>query len=164
MKIEVVPYTTSSTQAPRTSIVPQIVSRRTVLRGVAGIALAGGMLTLDSIARKLPHASALTAWSDSAGCQGYYASSSVCVPSSAYFGSDNCSGTFHRNAYVGTACSPGTGFTQRYFTPNETACNGKNRWTWAASRRRCSDGYKYTYNQCNGQVEYDGFSICRTSY
>jgi hypothetical protein len=86
----------------------------------------------------------------------------VCVPSTAYFGSDNCSGSWHREGLVGEVYGP----NERWYTAKPTACNGRGAWKWyggatTSTRRKCSDGHMDWYEW--GVLRYSGWSICRTA-
>ena len=89
---------------------------------------------------------------------GDFNSSTTCIPSSSYFGSDNCEGTWHRNVGV---IRYRTLYT---YTHNGTACSGRNAWLWTYSSIRatkCSDGHLTRMNIDTGQILFDGWSICR---
>lgn len=130
-------------------------SRRRLFGTVAGVTIAAGLGALDVLPWSKPRsADALTQWTD--GCHGYYNSSSICTPSSAYYNSQNCSASWHKN-------QGGSGTCYNYrFTPNTTSCAGRNAWRWTSgTRRKCSDGW-YEYNDCGGG-HISRFSICRTA-
>jgi hypothetical protein len=79
------------------------------------------------------------------------------VPTSAYYSSNNCSGSWHRNDG-----GSGTCYNFRY-THDPSSCSGRNAWRWTGrvARRKCSDGW-YQYNDCGGG-RISRFSICRTA-
>jgi hypothetical protein len=134
--------------------------RRTMLRLATGAALGLGLAALDLIGRALPArgvepSPVLSEWSD---CQGFFSSSTVCVPTTAYFGTGVpgvCSGSWHRNySYTG-------GSVTYDYTFNNTSCNGRNAWRWTnGTRRKCSDGWTYYRD---GTTYRNTFSICRTA-
>ncbi|MGW5683569.1 hypothetical protein [Nonomuraea sp. NPDC003754] len=145
-----------SPEPSRYAVTEQRWSRRRLFGTVAGVTVAAGLGALDLLPWSRPRAAmALTEWTD--GCHGYFNSSTVCTPSSAYYGSDNCSGSWHKNQG-----GSGTCYNYRY-TPNETSCGGRNAWRWTGSvaRRKCSDGW-YEYHDCGGG-NISRFSICRTA-
>lgn len=136
---------------------PENWGRRRVLGALTGVAVASGLALLDLFPWSRPRsaeAAAYTAWSD---CRGYFDSTTICVPSSAYYNSNNCSGSWHRNDG-----SSGTCYTYRY-THDPSSCDGHNAWKWtgAVARRKCSDGW-YQYYDCGGTA-ISRFSICRTA-
>ncbi len=134
-------------------------SRRGILAAMGGVVVASGMGVLDLLPWSRPSkAFALTEWS---GCDGYWSNNTVtCVPTTAYYGSDNCSGSWHKDEGRSGTC-----YNYRY-TPNPTSCGGKNAWRWGGSsargnHRKCSDGH-YEYHDCGGG-NISNFSICRTA-
>ena len=137
-------------------------NRRTVLQLTAGGALGLGLATLDLIGRALPSRASnpnpiLSVWGDCSPSH-YYASSTICVPTSAYYGTGTpgtCSGTWHRNySYYGSSVSYN-------YTFNNTSCSGRNAWKWTTgTRRKCSDGWTYYRD---GSTYRNTFSICRTA-
>jgi len=137
-------------------------SRRRILTAIGGTAVATGVATLDLIPWSKPRpafAGAYQSWSD---CHGYWSSTTTCVPTTAYYPSNNsnCSGSWHRNDG-----SSGTCYNYRY-THYATTCSGNNAWRWGGSsargaHRKCSDGW-YEYHDCGGG-NINRFSICRTA-
>ncbi|GII75746.1 hypothetical protein Sru01_07280 [Sphaerisporangium rufum] len=136
-------------------------SRRRVLGAAFGTMTAVGLGALDLLPGARPRSAAAavykTIWGD---CHGYVNASTVCTPSNAYYGSDNCTSTWHRDdGYSGTCVS-------YKYTSNPTSCGGRNAWKWTggnttSTRRKCSDG-RYVSVQC-GSSSIDRFSICRTA-
>lgn len=138
-------------------------SRRRIVGMAFGAFTATGLAALDLFpgARTRSAAAAVytTVWTD--GCHGYANASSVCTPSSAYYSSDNCTGTWHRDDG-----SSGTCYALNW-TSLASTCDGRNAWRWSggstsALRRKCSDGRRYV-SSC-GSSPIDQFSICRTSF
>jgi len=137
------------------------VGRRTLLKLAAGGALGLGLAALDLVARVLPSRAnnpnpILSVWSD---CRGYFSSSTVCVPSTAYYGGGTpkvCNGSWHRNdKYYGSSVTYD-------FTFYNTTCDGRNAWRWIGrvANRKCSDGHTY---YVDGSTYRNTFSICRTA-
>jgi hypothetical protein len=134
------------------------VGRRTLLKLATGGALGIGLGVLDLVARALPSSAnnpnpILSIWND---CRGYFASSTICVPTSAFYGSSVCNGTWHRNdKYYGSSVSYD-------YTFNNTSCDTRNAWRWVGrvANRKCSDGWTY---YSDGGTYRNTFSICRTA-
>ncbi|MFC5815861.1 hypothetical protein ACIBF7_30795 [Nonomuraea sp. NPDC050478] len=136
-------------------------SRRGVFGLALGVATAAGLGALDLLPGSRPRSAAAavykTVWDT---CKGFINASSVCVPSSAYYGSDNCTGSWHRDdGYSGTCVSIN-------YTSYADSCAGRNAWRWTggsttSKRRKCSDGYRYVV-AC-GASGSGQFSICRTT-
>ncbi|WP_214413833.1 hypothetical protein [Sphaerisporangium fuscum] len=156
----------SATQAPEAALPSRVVakrgwSRRRALGMAFGVVTAAGLGALDLLpgARLRGAAASVhkTIWDE---CKGYATSSQVCQPASAYFGSDNCTGTWHRDdGYTGTCVSIN-------YTSEATSCAGRNAWRWhggstSSKKRKCSDGYYYVVT-C-GASPVNRFSICRTA-
>lgn len=137
-----------------------VLSRRKVLGAMGGVAIASGLSVLGLLPWSRPQkafAAAYTSWPD---CHGFWDSSTTCVPSNAYYSSNNCSGIWHRNDGASGTC-----YNYRY-THNPTSCAGNNAWKWGGSgargyHRMCSDGW-YEYHDCGGG-NISRFSICRTA-
>lgn len=136
----------------------QTVERRHALKILAAVGV-GAVAAVDALPGARPRkAAAYTEWTS---CQGYYSATTTCVPSSAYFGSDNCAGTWHKN-------SPYWEDAGRYrlrYTLYTSTCNGRNAWRWytsATAYKKCSDGLKETIDEDNGNAYSSTFSICRT--
>ena len=136
-------------------------NRRQVFGAALGVATAAGLGALDLLPGARPRSAAAavytTYWTD---CHGYANASSVCTPSTAYYGADNCTNTWHRDDG-----RTGTCFSANY-TSNPTSCGGRNAWRWnggstTSTRRKCSDGDYYVVT-C-GSTGVDRFSICRTA-
>lgn len=133
------------------------VGRRTMLRLAAGGALGLGLATLDLIGRALPSRATnpnpvLSVWND---CRGYFAASTTCVPTSAWY-SSTCNGSWHRNdSYSGSSVSYN-------YTFDNTSCSSRNAWRWVGSgaSRKCSDGWTIYRD---GSTSRNTFSICRTA-
>jgi hypothetical protein len=139
-----------------------LASRRSVLRGGAAVAIGAALGALDLLPFVKPRAAAaLTEWTDN-DCHGFWSPTQTCVPSTAYFQADNCSGSWHKNffGWINDCVAAD-------YDPNEIYCAGKNAWRWyhmPSNYTKCSDGYKYSYNYCAGAVAVDNFSICRTNH
>jgi len=135
-------------------------SRRVILKTAI---VAMGALVLDSV-RGLPllktrpaYAAKYVYWST---CQGFYESSTICTPSSWYYGSDNrgypVSGKpayWHREGYS----------YSRTYTHYPSTCAGNNAWIWAKNYRStynvmCSDGY------VKSNTGWSSSSICKSSW
>lgn len=132
-------------------------SRRRLLSTIAGIGIAAGLGLLDALPWSRPQGAFAAAYQEWSTCQGYYASSTTCVPTTALY-SNTCSGSWHRNDG-----SSGTCYNYRYYH-HPTRCNGRNAWRWKNSRgsdRKCSDG-DYNYADCGGG-RVSRMSICRTA-
>ncbi len=135
-------------------------TRRRVLKMFTGAGVAMGLGAIGSIPLSRPrpaYAAAYEEWLNS--CQGYYAASTVCVPTSAYYGSDNCApgSTWHREDRVRQdSC------VEIRYTHDPTSCNGRNAWVWRGNgpSAKCSDGRRYVENSCGS--DFSAFSICRT--
>lgn len=132
-------------------------SRRRLLGSVVGLTVTSGLGLLDLLPWSKPRtalAAAYTEWSD---CRGFFNSTTICVPSNAYYNSSNCSGSWHRNDG-----GSGTCYNFRY-THDPDSCAGRNAWRWTGrvARRKCSDGF-YEYHDCGGG-NISRFSICRTA-
>lgn len=135
-------------------------SRRKVLAAIGGVTVASGLSVLGLLPWSRPqraYADAYVSWST---CHGYWDSSTTCVPSTAYYGSNVCSGSWHKD-YTDT----GSCYYIDYYH-NPSSCDGNNAWKWGGSsargaHRKCSDGW-YTYRSCQFP-DIDRFSICRTA-
>ncbi|MEU8250045.1 hypothetical protein [Nonomuraea sp. NPDC048916] len=136
-------------------------SRRRVLGMAFGTVTAAGLGALDLLPGARPRSAAAvvytTYWSD---CHGYVNASTVCTPSNAYYGSDNCTGSWHRDDGASGTC-----YSINY-TSEPYTCGQRNAWRWTggtttSTRRKCSDGHYYA-TQC-GSSPIDRFSICRTA-
>lgn len=139
---------------PRDRTVDGAPSRRTVLKGTMAVVAGAALGALDLLPFSRPAAAhAYTEWTT---CVGYYSSSTICVPSSAYYGSDNCLTSWHKNQYdlVNTCILA-------EYEINLTSCSGRNAWRWGSTK--CSDGWKYSRDLCNGgSTVINNFSICRS--
>ncbi|HET6532822.1 MAG TPA: hypothetical protein VFH03_19720 [Actinoplanes sp.] len=135
--------------------------RRTLLKLAAGGALGIGLAALDLVSRALPGRATnpnpvLSVWND---CRGFFHSTTVCVPNTAYYGTGTprvCNGSWHRNdKYTGSSVSYD-------FTFNNTSCSTRNAWRWVGrtANRKCSDGWTYYRD---GSTYRNSFSICRTA-
>jgi hypothetical protein len=145
------------------SVRDQAASRRSVLKFVVGGALGLGVWSLEMVPLKASATNpnpVLSVWGD---CHGYINPTTVCVPSSAYYSSSVCSGSWHRND-----AASGTGYSYNY-TFNNTSCSTRNAWKWFGAsgsghstlRRKCSDGH--TEYADVGGTRISSFSICRTA-
>ena len=131
--------------------------RRTLLRLTFGGAAGVGLAALDLIGKALPARATnpnpvLSVWND---CQGYWASSTTCIPTTAWY-SSTCNGSWHRNdSYSGSSV------TYNY-TFDNTSCSSRNSWRWTGrgNHRKCSDGWT-VYR--DGSTSRNTFSICRTA-
>lgn len=132
-------------------------SRRRLLSTVVGITVVSGLGLLDLLPWSRPRSALAAAYEQWYDCRGYFNSSTICVPSSAYYRSSNCSGSWHRNDG-----SSGTCYSFKY-THDPDSCAGRNAWRWTGrvARRKCSDGWYY-YQDCGGGY-INRFSICRTA-
>lgn len=134
-------------------------SRRQVLKAGLGIAAGAALGALDLL--PFSRVSGAAAYTEYTTCtsQWYYSSSETCVPTSAYYGSDNCAGSWFKNTeeWV-TDCIYG------YYTINMSSCDGRNAWRWysGSNYTKCSDGWKTSNDWCQGGTVIDKFSICRT--
>ena len=134
------------------------VSRRAVLRALAGTGMAVGLTMVEWLPPvRLSRASAgwntrYATWTD---CHGYFSDSShICTPTSWFISSDNCNGVhFHRDDSASGTC-----YAYRY-TVKLTSCGGRNAWRWGSTR--CSDGH-LIYDDCGGGHR-NTDSICRAS-
>ncbi len=158
----------SADQAPEGAL-PSLVavpnsrwSRRRVVGMAFGAFTAAGLGALDLFPGSRPRSASAavhrTEWSTS--CRGYVSRTTVCVPSNAYYGSDNCTGTWHRDDGASGTC-----YSINYTSWPDT-CDGRNAWRWnggstTPTRRKCSDG-QYYYTAC-GSSPVNRFSICRTA-
>jgi len=147
----------SRVAAPRPGL-----SRRHLLRAATGVGVAAGLGLLDLFPWSRPRladAAAYQQWSD---CHSYFSNSTtICVPTSAYYGSNNCSGSWHKQDLSQSGC-----IYHRY-SHNPTSCAGRNAWRWTGSsahgpHRKCSDGW-YWFRDCTGPTSISMFSICRTA-
>jgi len=130
-------------------------NRRRFFSAAGGVTIAAGLGALDLLPWSRPRgAPALTEWTD--GCHGHYDAVTICHPSTAYFGANNCTGEWHRQEEGSGVC-----YQYRYIA-SEYTCDGRNAWRWQTGeqRRKCSDGW-YEYYDCDG-VNISRFSICRT--
>jgi len=159
LSLDAVPSTMEPPADPKPSRLwrpPAAWSRRRVLTAIGGAAVAAGVAALDLIPWSKPReafAAAYTTWST---CHGYFTATQICYPANAYFNSNNCSGTWHRNDG-----SSGTCYVFK-FTHNPSSCDGHNAWKWTSPNRKCSDGW-YEYHDCGGG-NINRFSICRTAF
>jgi hypothetical protein len=101
-------------------------------------------------------------------CRGYYSSSQICVPTSAYFGRDNCDAAdlahWHKN-HATDFWTAGSYDYKAHYEHWAGTCDGRNAWVWIATKTMCSDGQKTRWVYDNGQwvEQMDSFSICRTT-
>jgi hypothetical protein len=136
-------------------------SRRRILAAIGGAAVASGMGVLGLFPWAKPRAAFAGAYQSWGDCHGYWSNNTVtCVPTSAYYNSQNCSGSWHRNDG-----GSGTCYNFRFIHYPDT-CGGNNAWKWGGSgargnHRKCSDGH-YEYHDCGGG-NFSSFSICRTA-
>ncbi|WP_214324471.1 hypothetical protein [Nonomuraea sediminis] len=165
-RVSIVDQIPSATQMPEQALPSGVGveregwSRRRVLGLATGAAVATGLGVLDLLPWSKPRialAGAYAAWND---CHGFATASQVCVPASALYSSNNCSGSWHRNDG-----GSGTCYNFRYIHYADT-CAGNNAWKWYGGstsplRRKCSDGH-YEYHDCGGG-NVNRFSICRTA-
>ncbi len=140
-------------------------SRRVVLKGAL---LALGAFAVDAVVG-LPFVRArradAAAYQYYSGCQNFWHSTTICVPSYAYYGSDNRGGPvsgrpgayWHRSGY--------DSFSGRVYTHDPSSCNGRNAWIWVKNYRSrdynwmCSDGHlTATWHG------WSSFSICRSAW
>lgn len=139
-------------------------SRRVVLKGAL---LALGTFVIDAVVGlpfvrgRRADAASYTVWND---CKGWFNTSTICYPPSAYYGTDNRGysvswrpGTYwHRSGFVAP--------TGRSYTHDPSSCSGHNAWIWAKNSRSynsnwmCSDGYVRSY------TGWASFSICRSAW
>jgi hypothetical protein len=136
-------------------------SRRGVFGMALGVVTAAGLGALDLLPGARPRSAAAavykTYWED---CHGYANASTVCTPSTSYYGSDNCIDTWHRDNGRTATC------VSLKYTSYSNTCGGRNAWRWnggstSSTRRKCSDGDYYVIT-C-GSTGVDRFSICRTA-
>lgn len=136
-------------------------SRRRIMAMIGGAAVATGVAALDLLPWSKPRAAFAAAYQEWGDCAGFWSNNTVtCVPTTAYYNANNCSGSWHRNDG-----SSGTCYVFKY-THNGTSCAGRNAWRWGGSgargnHRKCSDGW-YEYHDCGGG-NINRFSICRTA-
>jgi hypothetical protein len=138
-------------------------SRRVVLKGAlaaVGALMVESVVGLPFFKERQADAATYTVW-NSCTSVGYYNSSTICTPSSWYYGSDNRGYAvswrpytyWHREGFV----SP----TGRTYTHYPTTCNGHNAWIWWKNYRSyynvmCSDGHVRSY------TGWASSSICRS--
>ncbi|MFC6559479.1 hypothetical protein [Nonomuraea cavernae] len=136
-------------------------SRRRMFGMAFGVATAAGLGALDLLPGSRPRSAAAVVYKTYHDtCKGFVNASTVCVPPTAYYGSDNCTSGWHRDdGYSGTCVSIN-------YTSYSDTCAGRNAWRWTggsttSTRRKCSDGYYYSVT-C-GSSGSGRFSICRTA-
>lgn len=138
---------------------PVEASRRSVLKGAATVVAGAALGALDLLPFTRPaKAAAYTYWND---CRGYHDDDTTCIPTDAYYGADNCNGTWHKE----TTETFGSCLETQY-TLDPSSCDGRNAWRWYAGNKytMCSDGWKYARDLCNGgAVVLNSWSICRTT-
>lgn len=133
------------------------VKRRVVLKGA--LAIAAG-LALNAISWLPPgRARRASAYFDQySNCNIYTPYwAGICSPMSAYFGSDVCSGDWHKHEVLVGDWENGAWYAQ---TNN---CNGLNAWNWYASGvlTKCSDGHVWAWGWWGS---WDAISVCRTEW
>jgi hypothetical protein len=137
-------------------------SRRRVFGMAAGAFTAAGLGALDLFPGSRPRSASAqvytTMWNT---CRGFIDPVTVCVPSTSYFQSDNCTSTWHR-----ADGQSGTCWAINWISL-PTTCDDRNAWRWhggdaTALKRKCSDGLRRT-QEC-GSSEITVFSICRTAF
>ncbi|MEV0597402.1 hypothetical protein [Nonomuraea cavernae] len=157
----------SAQEAPEAALPSRVASgtsrwsRRRMFGMAFGVATAAGLGALDLLPGSRPRSAAAAVYKTIHDtCRGFVNASTVCVPPSAYYGSDNCTSTWHRDdGYSGTCVSIN-------YTSHPSTCDGRNAWRWTggsttSTRRKCSDGQYYVV-QC-GSSAINRFSICRTA-
>lgn len=158
-----------SAEEPPAGALPSLVapaswrwSRRRVVGMAFGAVTGAALGALNLLPMSRPRSALAvvytTSWSD---CHGYANASTVCTPSSAYYGSDNCTAAkWHRDDGASGTC-----YSINY-TSEPSTCGGRNAWRWnggstSSLHRKCSDGHYYAA-QC-GHSPIDRFSICRSA-
>jgi hypothetical protein len=146
-------------------------NRRTFLRMSVAVAAGIGLAFSDFMASpflRWAFADYYQYWNNCSP-NNYFSSSQTCVPTSAYFGSDNCDVAYlvhwHRKDSLSTWSAGGSSY-KAYYTQNPTSCSNKNAWIWNGNHgTMCSDGNKtrYANDGFGWYVQYDNFSICRTT-
>lgn len=135
-------------------------TRRRALQGLA----AAGAVSL-TVVDALPgmRSPAASAYTEHTTCRGYHSNVTTCVPSEAYFGSDNCNGSWHKHTNW-----QDTGDLHFRYTLHPSACDGRNAWRWyhvGSIYTKCSDGIKESWDETiPGAPVVTTFSICRTSH
>jgi hypothetical protein len=138
-------------------------ARRHFLQMMGAVGAGVGLAFTDVLSNRFTRpagAAAYEVWGD---CRGYYSSTTTCVPSSAYYGSDNCTGNWHREGRIGIPgpTPPDLQFIE--YTHLPTTCAGRNAWVWITGDvgTKCSDGRKMRWRAATGEIIYNYFSICR---
>lgn len=141
-------------------------ARRNFLQMMGAVGVGVGLAFTDSLSTRFARpagAAPYELWGD---CRGYFSSSTTCVPSSAYYGSDNCdANTWHRNESVVVGSGP---FLIYNYVHLGTTCAGRNAWLWAwagGTSTKCSDGNVELWHLEGTTPTLIGsqFSICRTT-
>jgi hypothetical protein len=136
-------------------------ARRHFLQMIGAAGVGVGLAFTDSLSTRFARPAGAAAYEMWGECRGYFSSTTTCVPSSAYYGSDNCTGDWHRQEYL---FFPDVvwGYLHHGFS-----CNGRNAWLWRwrtdGWSTKCSDGYVESYHPLTFQLLSSQFSICRTS-
>jgi hypothetical protein len=146
-------------------------SRRHLVKAFLGVAAGAALHTLGLLPFVKPPQAGAAKWTYYLDCQGYFETSTICTPTSAYYFGYNCTyipgydphGYWHRDeGWVWN------GSYWEYFSQDPTSCNYQNAWTWAKNYRsygynwQCSDGYYASYS--SGAWYWGGFSICRSGW
>jgi hypothetical protein len=143
-------------------------ARRRFLQMMGAVGVGMGLAFTDGLSTRFARpagAAAYEVWGD---CRGYFSSSTTCVPSSAYYGSDNCDGnTWHRNDTVVVGVTLDVVLVGIY-THLPSTCAGRNAWLWAwagGQSTKCSDGRKEVWRATSTESTLlsSQFSICRTT-
>jgi hypothetical protein len=141
-------------------------ARRRFLQMMGAVGVGVGLAFTDSLSTRFARpagAAAYEVWGD---CRGYFSSSTTCVPSSAYYGSDNCDGNaWHRNESVVVGSGP---FLIVNYVHLPSTCAGRNAWLWAwagGTSTKCSDGRAEVWylEGTTPTLLNSQFSICRTT-
>ncbi len=157
-----VPSAAEAPPAPLPSRVarrPEGPSRRTVLTAVAGAAVASGLSVFDLFPWSKPRGALAAAYQQWSDCRGYFSNTTtVCVPTTAFYDDRVCKNTWHRDEVSSGPCY------HYVYEHAATTCDGRNAWRWTAqpTKRKCSDGWIEYWTCGGGQHPVSRFSICRT--
>jgi hypothetical protein len=165
-------FNTASGESIKPSVAARRQSRRQFIQLASAVGAGIGLACLDVLSNpfvKMAHAAPYEFWED---CHGYFSETTICVPSTSYFGSDNCDfyyyAHFHRAGV--TYGNDGQGHNYRCeYEHNGSSCGGRNAWIWRGrvGNKMCSDGRKRRYIEYDGsggwRLEFNSFSICGTA-
>jgi hypothetical protein len=144
-------------------------ARRRFLQTMGAVGVGVGLAFTDGLSTRFARPAGALPYEMWRDCQGYFISSTTCVPSNAYYGTEVCDAdAWHRNDFILVPISPEMTLVGYYIHLGET-CRGRNAWLWTWSigvATKCSDGNTEVWSwptTGEGALLARDFSICRTT-